>query len=141
MTEEAVSLLMDTKTRAELRRQSPWETKGAYEWVRKIRNQSPFENVSEESLMAITPVIAEIRSDSKTSFGVALKAVSEQRVRRLLAAEFGEDLQGQVVKMIRLLRREVSVHDVAATMVFWGNSRKRRIAKDYFQISEDAQGE
>ena len=81
--------------------------------------------------MAMTPLVAEVREDSGKPLGVALQGTSEARVRRLLASE-REDIVDQLARAVRLIKRSVSVGDLVATAIFWGDQRRRKIARDYF---------
>jgi len=125
-------LMMDTRTRAQLRRTDPWEVRGAYAWVQRVRSSCPeFADVADGALMRVAPLIAEVREASPESLGVALRGVNEARVRRLLATD-REGIQDQLSKIVRLLRRKVNVRELVETYVFWGEHRRRQIARDYF---------
>ena len=133
-----MSLVMDIKTRAELRRVDPWEVRGAYRWVRTIKTFDEFREVTEAQLMAITPLIAQVREDSSKTLGQALRGSNQARVRRLLASD-REDILDQLSKAVRLVNRSVSIADLAATAVFWGENRRRQLARDYFSVEEVSQ--
>lgn len=134
-----MSLVMDSKTRAELRRSDPWEVRGAYLWVEQAKAHPSLSMISEGQLMAVTPLIAQVREDTGKALGVALRSVSEPRVRRILASD-REDIQDQLSKAVRLLKRSVGVIDLTETAVFWGERRRRQLAMEYFsvKVEEDA---
>lgn len=131
-----MALVMDARTRAELRRSDPWEVRGAYLWVKEIKTLPDFATVEESRLMAVAPLVAEVRDDSGKRLGVALRGVSQARVRRLLASD-REDILDQLAKAVRLVRRSVSIADLAAAAIFWGDQRRRQIARDYFDQGDD----
>lgn len=128
-----MTLLMDTKTRAQLKRIDPWEVRGAYSWVQQAKSLQTFEKVTEAQLMSLAPLASQVRSESDKSLGQSLRSrgVSEARVRRLLASD-RTDITDQLIKVVRLLDREVNVIDLVSTAVFWGDHRRRDIARDYF---------
>ena len=128
-----MSLVMDSKTRAELSRTDPWEVRGAYVWVEKAKAYPSLSTVADAQLMAVTPLIAQIREDSGKPLGVALRTVSEARVRRILASD-RQDIQDQLSKAVRLLRRSVGVIDLTETAIFWGERRRRQLAMEYFSV-------
>jgi CRISPR type I-E-associated protein CasB/Cse2 len=127
-------LVMDAKTRALLRRTDPWEVRGAYDWVRRAKTRANLSTVEDSRLMTLTPMVAEVREDLGEPLGKSLRraGVSELRVRRLLASESGPDVMEQLTKMIRVLRRSVGIVDLIETAVFWGDRRRRQLARDYF---------
>lgn len=134
---ESNGLLMDTRTRAQLKRTDPWEVRGAYEWVRRVKSRPAFAGINEAVLMGLAPVIAEVRAERSGSFGKALRgAASEIRMRRFLACD-RDELNEQLGRMIRLLKREVPIEDIVATAVFWGDARRRQLAQDYFALDDD----
>jgi CRISPR type I-E-associated protein CasB/Cse2 len=126
-----MDLTMSARTRAELRRLDPWEVRGAYQWVNSIKSLPEFAAVEEARLMSVAPLVAEVREDSGKSLGVALRGVSEGRVRRLLASD-REDIQDQLAKAVRLVKRSVSIPDLVSTVIYWGDHRRRQLARDYF---------
>ena len=130
-----MSLVMDARTRAELRRTDPWEVRGAYSWVKAIKTLPEFATVDDARLMAVAPLAARVREDSGKALGVALRGVSEARVRRLLASD-REDIQDQLMKAVALVRRSVGVADLVSTAVFWGEQRRRQLAREYFGEDE-----
>ena len=143
-------LVLDRKSRALLRRLDPWEVRGAYEWARRMKTLPELAQVSEEQIIALAPLASEVRESTPCSLGTALRRgskagasarpVSEARVRRLLASE-REDIVEQLAKVVRLVGRSVNMADLIATAVFWGEHRKRRVAREYFgDTSDDQQG-
>ena len=130
-----MSLVMDAKTRAELRRLDPWEVQGAYRWVRDIKALPEFATVADAQLMAVAPLVAEVREDSGKPLGVALRGITEGRIRRLLASD-REDILDQLAKAVRLAKRSVGVADLVTTAVFWGEHRRRQLAQRYFGRDE-----
>lgn len=134
-----MDLVMDARTRAELRRTDPWEVRGAYRWVSSAKSLSALESVSEAQLMRVTPLVALVRDDTGKPLGKALRGVSEARVRRLLASD-REDILDQLAKAVRLVNRAVGVVDLVETAVYWGEHQRRKIARDYFgQEADDGQ--
>lgn len=138
-SQQVESLVMDGKTRAQLRRFDPWEVPGAYTWMGRVRRIPELAMASDTSLMATASLIAEVREDRSGTLGAALRGVSETRVRRLLASERGDDLCAQLGHMVRILKRSVPIADVIATVVYWGDHRRRKIAQDYF-AQDDSDG-
>ena len=135
-----MDLTLDSRTRAQLRRLDPWEVRGAYQWVRNAKQLPELASVEDARLMALTPLVAEVRDDSGKPLGVALKGVNEHRIRRLLSSD-REDIVEQLAKAVRLAKRSVGVVDLVATAVFWGDERRRQIAADYFGRDEDDAGQ
>jgi CRISPR type I-E-associated protein CasB/Cse2 len=131
-------LLLDSRTRAQLRRTDPWEVRGAYEWARRAGSLPTFADVSEARLMALAPLASEVRESSAQRLGVALRGVSEHRVRRLLASD-RDDIVDQLRIAVRLLDRKVNVPDLIATALYWGDARRRRVARDYFALEDEGE--
>lgn len=130
-----MTLLMDSKTRAQLKRMDPWEVRGAYLWVRHIKEIAGFELVTEAQLMSLSPLVAQVRGERNETLGTSLRKcnVSESRVRRLLASD-RSDIDEQLAKAVRLLNREVNISDLVSTAIFWGDHRRRAVARDYFAL-------
>ena len=130
----ANELTMDARTRAELKRADPWEVRGAYAWVERLRALDSLKDVDQSRLMALAPLIAEVREDTGTTLGSGLRkaGVSEARVRRLLASESGEDIRAQLARMVRVMGRSAGVVDLVATAIYWGDRKRRQIAQEYF---------
>ena len=134
---ESKGLVMDGRTRALLKRNDPWEVRGAYEWVRRVKSLPAFSGVSDSILMNLTPVIAQVRADRAGSLGKVLRrTVSEIRMRRFLACQ-REDVAEHIGRLVQLLGRQVPIEDVIATVVFWGDARRRKLARDYFDLEAD----
>nr|WP_297475971.1 hypothetical protein [Ferrovum sp.] len=96
-----------------------------------------------DALLKVSPIVALIREESNQPFGLLLKKslVSEQRVRRLLAASSGEDAGKQAGKLIRQIGCRANVLEVARIIIFWGEKQKRKIAMDYFGYNPDEDDE
>ena len=135
-----MDLILDSRTRAQLRRLDPWEVRGAYRWVQDAKQSPDLAGVEDARLMALTPLVAEVREDSGKPLGVALRGVNENRIRRLLASD-REDIVEQLARAVRLAKRSVGVADLVATAVFWGDQRRRQIAADYFGRDADDAGQ
>ncbi len=128
-------LVLDTKSRAQLRRNDPWEVRGAYTWVGRVKQSSAFDSVDDARLMRLAPLVAEVRENDDDSIGAALAGagISELRVRRLLASSAGEDVEEQLARVVRLLKRKVNIEDLLKTAIFWGDVKRRELARQYFE--------
>jgi len=128
-------LVLDTKSRAQLRRNDPWEVRGAYTWVGRVKQAGSFDSVDDARLMRLAPLVAEVRENDRDVLGVALAAagISELRVRRLLASSAGEDVEEQLARVVRLLKRKVNIEDLLKTAIFWGDVKRRELARQYFE--------
>lgn len=133
-----MSLVMDARTRAELRRLDPWEVQGAYRWVKGVKALPEFATIEDAQLMAIAPLVAQVREDSGKPLGVALRGVNEVRMRRLLASD-REDILDQLAKAVRLAKRSVGITDLVTTAIYWGEYRRRQLARAYFDRADDDQ--
>lgn len=132
-----MSLLLDDKTRAQLKRTEPWEVRGAYQWA-EIASQNPaLQSARKEQLMQVVPLVALIVEETNSKLGESLRnaKVSEARVRRLLASD-RDDIQDQLRTILRILKRKANIADLAATAIFWGDHQRRKIAAEYFSTSE-----
>ena len=132
-------LVLDTRSRAQLRRNDPWEVRGAYLWVARIKQSAGLNSVDDARLMRLAPLVGEVREDDSRSIGAALSAakISELRVRRLLASSPGQDIEDQLARVVRLLKRKVNVADLVKTAIFWGDSKRRELARQYFGSSDE----
>jgi CRISPR type I-E-associated protein CasB/Cse2 len=140
ITNRSGTLLMNARTRAKLRRTDPYEVREAYEWVRLAKGRKSLAQANESALMASTPLVAEVRQDSKQTLGEALRGVNERRVRRLLAAD-REEILDQLRKAVRLIGRSVNIEDLVATAVYWGEQRRRSLAREYFKQGDAEDGQ
>lgn len=136
---EPDALLLDTRSRAQLRRNDPWEVRGAYLWVARIKQSTGLNSVDDARLMRLASLVGEVREDDSEPLGVALAKgeVSELRVRRLLASSPGEDIEDQLARVVRLLKRKVNVADLVKTAIFWGDSKRRELARQYFGVADE----
>jgi CRISPR type I-E-associated protein CasB/Cse2 len=64
---------------------------------------------------------------------LAAAGISELRVRRLLASSAGEDVEEQLARVVRLLKRKVNIEDLLKTAIFWGDVKRRELARQYFE--------
>ncbi len=58
--------------------------------------------------------------------------VSEARFRRLVESSDRDDLHHQLRGILQLLGRRANLLDLANTVYFWGDARRRRWATDYY---------
>lgn len=131
------SLLLDSRSRALIRRTDPSEVRGAYEWARRASGHPALRGIPETSLVALAQLAALVREEADLPIGKAMKkaGINERHVRRLLAST-RDDIDDQLKKMIRLLKRKADVADVVATSYYWREKTRRRVAMDYFGLDE-----
>ena len=55
-TDSGSEVLLDARTRGQLRRYDPWEVRGAHEWARKMRERPELTNVNEAQLVSLAPL-------------------------------------------------------------------------------------
>jgi CRISPR type I-E-associated protein CasB/Cse2 len=135
----AGTLLMGARARAKLRRTDPYEVREAYEWIRLAKTRNSLAQANDGVLMLATTLVAEVRVDSDRSLGEALRGVNERRVRRLLAAD-RDEIVDQLRKAVRLIGRSVNIEDLVATAVYWGEQRRRSLAREYFKQGDAGDG-
>jgi CRISPR system Cascade subunit CasB len=58
-------------------------------------------------------------------------AVSELRFRRLIQRE-RDDLYPAMIRILRLLDGEANIYDLAQSIYYWGDDRRKRWAYDYY---------
>jgi len=131
------SLLLDNRSRALIRRTDPFEVRGAYEWARKASSHPRLRDITEVRLVAFAPLAALVREEVALPLGKAMKnaSINERHVRRLLAST-RDDINDQLEKIIRLLKRKADIADVVATSAYWGERMSRRVAMDYFGLDD-----
>ena len=133
------SLLMDSKTRAQLRRTDPFEVPGVYAWVKKVKQGQGLAEIEDARIIgAAAPIAALVRTECTDKMGVRLHAarVSKHHVSRLLASD-RDDLGAQMEKVIRLVSRQINIEDLVSNIIYWGPSVRRRIAMDYYSQNDD----
>lgn len=133
------SLLMDSKTRAQLRRTDPFEVPGVYAWVKKVKQGRGLAEIEDARIIgAAASIAALVRTECTDKMGVRLHAarVSKHHVSRLLASD-RDDLGAQMEKVIRLVSRQINIEDLVSNIIYWGPSVRRRIAMDYYSQKED----
>lgn len=119
--------------RAGLRRGvDPWEIRGFYAMLRAFPKFNPV-------IVALAaPVVAEIRDTTTAKLGrLCAKNVNERRIRRLLQSRDRDDLARQLSSIIRLIGREANPTEIVETIMYWGPSRRRQLAQDYFSAADD----
>lgn len=131
------SLLLDNRSRALIRRIDPFEVRGAYEWARRASAHPRLREIAETKLVSFAPLAALVREEIDLPIGKAMKManINERHVRRLLSST-RDDIEDQLKKIIRLLKRKANVADVVSTAIYWGEKTSRRVAMDYFGIDE-----
>jgi hypothetical protein len=129
-------IILDQKSRAQLRRYEPEEVPGAHVWAKAVQKEFP--GIPYPRLLAVTPVISNIRDKSSEPLGKLLKraGVTERRVRRLLASD-REDIAAQLTRVIRQIGGMADPLNIARIQLFWGDREARQIAMDYFSIDDD----
>lgn len=128
------SLLMDSKTRAQLRRTDPFEVPGVYAWVKKVKQGQGLTGIEDARIIgAAAPIAALVRTECSDKLGVRLHLarVSKRHVSRLLASD-RDDLNSQMEKIIRLVNRQINIEDLVSNIIYWGPNVRRRIAMDYY---------
>lgn len=129
--------LFSKADRAALRRGvDPWEVRGFYELLKQFPDYPP------RFVALAAPLIAELREQSDQSIGRLCSdgKLSERRLRRLLEARDRQDLVHQLRTVVRILGRRANPVELVKTVRFWGESRRRQIAQDYFGGSDDVDG-
>jgi len=136
-THATSSLLLDNRSRALIRRTDPFEVRGAYEWARKASSHPRLCGLIEAKLVELAPLAALVREEVSQPIGRAMKManINECHVRRLLAST-REDINDQLEKIIRLLKRKADIADIVATAAYWGEKMSRQVAMDYFGLND-----
>lgn len=133
------SLLMDGKTRSQLRRSDPFEVPGVYAWVKKVKQSQGLTAIEDERIIAVAaPIAALVRTECADTLGVRLQVagVKARHVSRLLASD-RDDLSSQMDKVVRLVNRQINIEDLVSNIIYWGPSVRRRIAIDYYSHKND----
>ena len=132
-------LLLDSRSRAMLRRTDPFEVREAYVWAGRVAGHPRFQGkqVSQSRLIEFAPVAALVREETGDTLGTSLRRarVNERHVRRLLASNRA-DVDEQLAKIVRLVGKKANIAELVATSIFWGDRTVRAIAMDYFGSDE-----
>lgn len=96
-----------------------------------------FSEQDEERLAFIAGLLAHVREHSKAKLASAMSngspsCVSELRFRRLLQHEWDDRFYGAMIRVIRMLKYQVNVYDLVASMYYWDESKKKEWAYAYF---------
>lgn len=133
------TLLMDSRARALLRRIDPFEVREAYAWASRVAAHPMFKDktIDTNRFVALAPLVALVREETDAPLGKSLKraGINERHVRRLLSAD-REDINDQLEKMLRLLKKKANIADLVAISIYWGDRTVRRIAMDYFGVDQ-----
>lgn len=129
------ALLLDSYSATLLQYRNPWEVRGVYAWVGRLREYEQFAGLEDSQLMAAASVVAEIREDINGTLGHAIAGVPEARLRRLLVCQRGEELSTHLSRLLRMVRGRAPVADTIETVAYWGDVRRRKIAQDYFSAT------
>lgn len=114
---------------------------------RQLQNWRSFladETNYEERLAQIMGLLSHVRvhrSDSSIATQMAIgrggePAVSELRFRRLLQRT-RQEYYPAIIRVVKLLRGEANIHDLARSTYFWGDNIKKAWAYDYFENAPD----
>lgn len=92
-----------------------------------------------DRLAEIMGLLSHVRQHSQHSIGAQMATprgdtptVSELRFRRLLQST-REEYYRDMIGMIKLLRGEINIHDLAESTYYWGDKTKKRWAYDYYE--------
>ena len=113
-----------------------------------LQKKHPEEKGLDSRVLCLTPLIAHIKftggddlgrgkmlakqmSEPKSPGGESV--LSELRFRRFLECQTREDLFPQLRRILHLLDNKVDIYDLADTIYFWGDRKKRDLARQYFQ--------
>jgi len=68
-----MTLLMDARTRAELRRSDPWEVRGAYQWVKAVKGLRDFSLIvaAQASSFASGPLLRRVMACRNPGHGTS----------------------------------------------------------------------
>ena len=110
--------------------------------IGEVGGGRPFEQVA-----AIASVLGEVRREAGARHGDFARtmartvdrrpAVSELRFRRLLATDEREQLAAQLRRVVPMLDAPVPIPDLALSVYYWGDARKRQWAEQYWAPPAD----
>jgi hypothetical protein len=133
------TLLLDSRSRALLRRTDPYEVREAYVWAARVAAHPMFKDkaIDTNRFVALAPLAALVREETDLPLGKSLKraGINERHVRRLLSAD-REGINEQLEKMLRLLKKKADIADLVAVSLYWGDRTVRRIAMDFFGVDQ-----
>ena len=78
-------------------------------------------------------MLAKQMAEPKSSGGESV--LSELRFRRFLECESRDDLFPQLRRIINLLDNKVDIYDLADMVYFWGDRKKRDLARQYYSTN------
>ncbi|MBE7440785.1 MAG: type I-E CRISPR-associated protein Cse2/CasB [Spirochaetales bacterium] len=137
------TLQQDTASRAALRRcHDVTETQFVpviYELARSIRTQKNYRNL--ERIGAVAGLCAWVRDiDNSAASGQQMsrtiagdtRLVSEMRFRRLIQCQTVTDLYIPLVRILRLMKGQINLADLAQSVLFWGDATRKIWAYEYY---------
>ena len=131
--------------RAELRRcHSPTEvifTPAYHELLLSLERKGL--SVNREALVVIAGVLAHVKVNNPGKSLATQMAMSREqggnarvsglRFRRLLKITAREELYEPLIRIVQLLNGDVNLIDLSESIYFWGESRRKQWANDYYQ--------
>jgi CRISPR system Cascade subunit CasB len=144
-------MAQDRGARAELRRaKTPTEVilTPAYQDLRYRLMVTDWRN--DTALAVVAAVLAQVEShDGKVLFAAQLATppkkggdkarVSGLRFRRLLQHRTAEELMGPLIRTVRLLEKRANVTDLAESIHWWGDRKRREWAFAYYAKNPKAE--
>ena len=102
-----------------------------------------------DRLAALAGILAWVREDDDSTVARAIgrdslddgepPAMSEARFRRLMQIESNDgDLMDAMRRLVRLTGRKVNVQDLADSILYWGDSIRKRWIFDYYGVGRAA---
>lgn len=94
----------------------------------------------EQRLACVVGVMAHVEKSSDKKLAVQMGGrepiVSELRFRRLLQCNHRQ-LYPRAIRVLKMLKQQASLADLASSIFFWGDRTKREWAMQYFAITPD----
>jgi len=119
-----------------------------------LQKRYPEEKGLDSRVLCITPLLAHVKCDGGVDEGRGKmlakqmaepkslggeSVLSELRFRRFLECQTREDLFPQLRRIIHLLDSKVDIYDLADTVYFWGDRKKRELARQYYLTANSFQ--
>ncbi len=109
--------------------------------LRRIGGVDMRDNDHARAVAVLAAVLAHVERHQDGGFAKQAAAgqdgpvLSELRFRRLLQKQTPAELQPDLTRAVHLMKNSADVRDLAASILRWGDDRRRRWAFDYFQTA------
>ena len=116
------------------------------EALRLIARLRPF-HLNDDRVAALAGVLALVRENEETRVARAVgrrslddaqsAQLSEGRFRRLMQTE-GDDLMGQMRRLVHMTKGRANVRDLSDAILYWGDHIRKRWTFEYYAVASPA---